>query len=329
MVTISLFIAYILLFLGSTSFAESVDSRFIDMVYIKGGEFTMGSKLDDKYLPDFDELPSFRATVGDFYMSKYEISYSQWRYVYNWAVTNGYSFSSEGKCGASYIDIVERGEAGSSGCDNRNHPVVNVSWYDVIKWCNAKSEMEGLRAMYYTDSTKEHVYRTGIVDVGVNMVRWLADGYSLPTEAQWEYCARAGSKSIYPWGSNYKQMSKYANVLDITAYNVRKAKMYIDIEDGHADTAQVNSFAPNAFGLHNMIGNVWEWVFDRHGYYKNVHVIEPRGALTGYDRVIRGGCFYTSFVEGLRVANRYPEVPTMADSFTGFRVVKQIERNYR
>ncbi len=316
------YVLHVLFLLQTTLFADSVDRRFINMVYVKSGEFTMGSSVDDKLIPDWDELPAFRATVSDFYMSKYEISYSQWKYVYNWAIENGYHFDSQAKCGASYVDIVEYGEASSSGCDNENHPVVNVSWYDVIKWCNAKSEMEGLRPLYYTDSTKEHVYRFGIVDVAVNMVRWGVDGYYIPTEAQWEYAARAGSKSIYPWGNNYKQMYKYANVLDIAAYNKRKAKMYIDINDGYVDTADVNSFLPNAFGLHNMIGNVWEWVFDLYGEYKNVHVIEPRGALSGYKRVIRGGCFYTSFVEGVRVANRYPEVPTLADSFTGFRIAR-------
>lgn len=307
---------------ASLLFADNVDSRFIDMVYIKGGEFTMGSRADDKLTPDPDELPSFRATVSSFYMGKYEISYSQWKYVYDWAIQNGYDFDSEGQCGASYLNVLFFGEGNSSVSNDKNQPVVNVSWYDVIKWCNAKSEMEGLRPLYYTDSSKEYIYRSGIIDVSVNKVRWGVDGYFIPTEAQWEYAARAGSKSIYPWGNNYKQMVKYANTLDVTAYKLYRARIYIDIDDGYVDTAPVNSFSANAFGLHNMIGNVWEWVFDLYGEYTDVHVIEPRGALTGYERIIRGGCFFTSFVEGLRVANRYPERPTLADSFTGFRVAR-------
>ncbi len=327
MIRTSLFFIYLLSSIASTALANNIDRRFVDMVLIRGGEFMMGSKSDDKLSPDSDEIPSFRATVATFYMSKYEISYSQWQYVYNWAITNGYQFDNEAKSGASYLIVIRHGEEFNLGWKDENHPVVNVSWYDVIKWCNAKSEMEGLTPLYYIDSTKQNVYRIGAVDVAINMVLWLADGYYIPTEAQWEYSARAGSKSIYPWGNNYKQMNKYANVLDITAYNVYRAKIHIDIDDGHSDTARVDSFAPNAFGLHNMIGNVWEWVFDIYGEYKNVHVIEPRGAQFGYERIIRGGCFYTSFIEGLRVANRFAEEPTSADSFTGFRIAKNRPKN--
>ncbi len=326
MVKTNLFLLYALFFLGHNLFA-AIDDRFVDMVYIKGGEFSMGSKADAKLDPDDnDETPAFKATVASFYMSKYEISYSQWKYVYNWAITNGYKFENEARSGALYLVITRYGQENNVGFKDRNHPVVNVSWYDVIKWCNAKSEMEGLTPLYYIDKTKATVYRSGSIDISINMVLWLADGYYIPTEAQWEYAARAGSKSTYPWGNNYKQMNKYANVLDISANNSYKSQIYIDIDDGHPDTATVDSFAPNAFGLHNMIGNVWEWVFDFHGEYKNVHIIEPRGAQTGYKRVIRGGCFYTSFVEGLRVANRYAEVPTLSDSFTGFRIAKQATR---
>ena len=303
-------------------YANVINDNEIDMVYIKSGDFLMGSVFNSKMPSDKDEMPAFMVSISGFYMGKYEISYGQWKYIYDWAITNGYDFDNSGRAGASYSVIVTLGEENDSGTGNKSHPVVGISWYDIIKWCNAKSEMDGLTPIYYIDSMKQNVYRKGIVDVTVTMVLWNGDGYRLPTEAEWEYAARAGSKTVFPWGNSYREMYKYANSLDITASSFIRSKTYIRVKDMYTDTAPVYVYMPNDFGIYNMIGNVWEWVFDFYGPYRDVHKKNPKGESRGYKRVIRGGSFYTSFVEGLKSANRYEEAPTLSDSFTGFRIVK-------
>ena len=133
-------------------------------------------------------------------MDKYEVTKTLWDTVYQWATNHDYSF--------------EWGALGKAA----NHPVHTVTWYDAVKWCNARSEKEGRTPAYYTSAAQTTVYRSGEVNVDNTWVKWNA-GYRLPTEAEWERAARGGSSAHrFPWAdadtithirANYFSMAVY------------------------------------------------------------------------------------------------------------------------
>jgi hypothetical protein len=150
------------------------------MALIPAGSFTMGNCMDpsDGYS---DELPLHTVYVSAFYMDKYPVTKSLWDTVKAWNGGNGYIY-----------DLAGSGKAST-------HPVQAIDWYDCVKWCNARSQKEGLTPAYYTDSGLAVVYKTGRV---APYVKWTANGYRLPTEAEWEKAARGGaSGQRFPWGN--------------------------------------------------------------------------------------------------------------------------------
>jgi len=163
------------------------------MALIPAGSFTMGDSLDGSSFA----LPLHSVYVSAFYMDKYDVTEALWAQVYNWATNHGYSFDYAGSV---------PGSAYSSYSKGPNYPIVIVDWYDTVKWCNARSEMEGQTPAYYTTSDQTTVYRTGwAVDMDNSWVKW-SSGYRLPTEAEWEMAARGGaSGQRFPWGNTISE----------------------------------------------------------------------------------------------------------------------------
>lgn len=224
------------------------------MVFVEGGT-----------LPD---IGNGTLNVASFYIGKYEVTCGEWQTVRTWAATNGYDMNAG---------------AGTA----TNYPVHSVNWYHVVKFCNARSEMEGRTPVYTVGGA---VYRSGENnDVAVNAA---ASGYRLPTDAEWEYAARGGTQS---------QVYTYSGGNDVNT-----VAWYYDNSGGSIHA--VGTKAENELGLHDMSGNVWEWCFDWLPSY------------VGSDRVIRGGG-WGGLASYCRVAYRHDYYPGGGWSYVGFRAV--------
>lgn len=269
-----------------------------NMVLIPAGTFQMG---DTFYEGATYELPVHSVDVSAFYMDKFEVSKALWDRVKNWSSTQGYLFDNEGSGKAT------------------NHPVQTINWYDMVKWCNARSQMEGRVPSYYTDAALSQIYKGGQVEP---YVKWNA-GYRLPTEAEWEKGARGGASGHrFPWTNTDTITHSQANYYSDSSFSfdVSPTRGYNPaFNDGVMPyTSPVGSFAPNAYGLYDMAGNVWEWCWDWAGNYPNTLVTDPRGPDTGSTRVGKGGN-WNFYAEHCRAAYRYGNPPTDTASNIGFR----------
>jgi formylglycine-generating enzyme required for sulfatase activity len=260
------------------------------MVLIPAGSFQMGGVTGEGYS---DEFPAHSVTLSAFYLDKYEVTKSLWDEVYAWATAHGYTF-----------DYVGSG----SGA---NHPIHTISWYDVVKWLNARSEKEGRQPVYYADSGQATVYRTGQVNVAAGAVKWSVNGYRLPTEAEWEYAARGGTTTRFYTG----------NCISTDQANYYGVYPWTGCAAGHyrGGTTAVGSFAANPWGLYDMAGNVWEWTWDWYGAYSSSAVTNPRGPDSGSVRVFRDGSWGTG-AYFLRSAYRGSNTPSYgSNGVLGFR----------
>ena len=309
-----------------------------DMSYIPVGSYLMGT---DAHLPD--ERPAHFVFISAMYCDKYEISLSFWEEVARWALANGYAFDSRfrtAKKGPSYSPAPMQ------------HPMNMVTWYDAVKWCNARTEKEGRTPVYYEDIEFTKVYRKGDLNLSNDHVNSFSSGYRLPTEAEWEKAARGdlvGTK--YPWEGGIDGSKGNYRLSGDPFDNASTPVGYFD--GNQLITEQDNSYRGqnyfplemvNGYGLFDVFGNVNEWCWDWYDpeWYGNplTKAINsfalvsdnlgpstvPTDDIVGGTRVIRGGSFQhddsRQSGNALRLAYRHQRKPDAALRTLGFRCVR-------
>jgi len=264
-----------------------------EMVFISAGSFERGAEPG---------VTGTSVDVSAFSIAKTEVTKAQWDEVATWAQSHGY-------------DITVAGGAGKAA----DHPVQSVTWYECVKWCNAKSEKEGRTPVYTVSGS---TYKTGESAPDIN---YTAHGYRLPTEAEWEKAARGElSGKRFPWGDtiDHSFANYYANgsaySYDVSPYT--EYTYHPTYNDGTEPyTSPVGSFEANGYGLYDMSGNVWEWCNDWYGSY-TADTTDPTGASSGSNRMFRGGS-WDYLADSCRVADRGSRDPGSSRSIMGFRPV--------
>lgn len=261
----------------STLCSSILFAQVPSMVRVDGGTFTAGSTP---------------VSVSSFSIDKYEVTYELWTDIRNWGLTRGYTDLPPGTNGSNPI--------------GSNNPVSEITWHDAVKWCNARSEKEGLAPAYYTNGTQSTVYRTGLTNINNDAVQWKSKGYRLPTEAEWEFAARGGAKTLgymYSGSNNPDSVAWYGS-------------------NSASSTHTVGQKTANELGLYDMTGNVFEWSWDWYGSaYPSGGTTDPRGPSTTQTyRSLRGGGFGSAQIY-CRVSERTNLNPNYKGPTNGFRCV--------
>jgi formylglycine-generating enzyme required for sulfatase activity len=241
----------------------------LEMVELPGGTFLMGSPDTDD-LAYQDEKPQHPVTVSAFAIARYPVTRKLYR------------------------EILGRSpEQWEGDKDNDRLPANHVSWFDAVRFCNVLSEKQGLQPCYRIEG---------------NQVNWdrRANGYRLPTEAEWEYAVRAGTTTRWFFGNNSDDLDRYAWFRDNAIKRIHP----------------VMEKEPNPWGLYDMIGNVWEWCWDQYeACSQDNAAIDPVSALTSIFRMLRGGAVWIG-TRRLHSARRVRRVPEDRRDDVGFRCVR-------
>lgn len=225
-----------------------------------------------------------KVSVKDFYLSKYAVTQQD------------------------YESLMGKNDSNFKGADL---PVENITWYEAIEFCNALSKKAGLEPVY---------------EISQQQVVWnrAANGYRLPTEAEWEYACRAGTATPFytPHSIGPKECNYYGHYpYEIEANYFNSEKLQTQPGEYREKTVGVASFAPNPWGLYNMHGNVGEWVWDYYGAYDLNKADNPTGPIEGSLKVYRGGG-WNDFGKHLRSAYRAAFNPTHKNAAIGFRLAR-------
>jgi len=253
-------------------------------VLVEGGTFNKGTS---------------EVTLSSFYIGKYEVTQKEWQAVMG---NNPSNFKGD------------------------KRPVEQINWYDAVKFCNKLSEKEGLTPVYTIDESRKdpsnkYKYDKKKWTVTVN---WNANGYRLPTEAEWEFAAIGGNLSkgyIYAGSNNIDEVAWYWENSGDKPLSGKHD--YDKVKNNNCKAHPVGTKTPNELGIYDMSGNVWEWCWDWYGDYSSGSQSNPTGPANGSFRVLRGGsCRSSGYI--CRVANRSFNGPDSSYDSVGFRLSRTI-----
>jgi len=246
---------------------ESITIIKDNMIFVEGGTFVMGDHFNEGI---DNEIPLHNVTLSSFYISKTEITQTEWEAV---------------------------NDNNPSNYPGENNPVEKVSWFDAVEYCNALSILENLTPCY-----------TGTGNTIT--CDFTANGYRLPTEAEWEFAARGGIHSI----DNFRY-SGCNEEFELTNFG------WYYSNNSVFGTKEVGLKLPNQLFIYDMSGNVWEWCWDWYGSYTAEAQFNPTGPETGSYRIRKGGDFNDT-ANHVRVAVRSLTHPSLNSDRIGFRIVR-------
>jgi formylglycine-generating enzyme required for sulfatase activity len=317
------------------------------MVLVKGGSFAMGDIFNEG---DDKEKPVHQVKLNDFYMGRHELTVAEFAAFVaaanyrTTAETDGVSnvFTAGGFTEAPNVNWKCDAQGVVLQPENYNHPVLHVSWFDAVQYCNWLSLQHGYKPVYKLDTVEveatpemqrqvsgsvrlddanKEVNKSMRAFSQVMVADWSANGYRLPSEAEWEYAARSGGKEYrYAWGNG---PSPIGNVADDEAVRQGAAKTagWLNLNDGYAFTSPAGKFPQGDLGLADMTGNVWEWCSDWYAPYPTQPVDNYSGPTTGTYRVLRGGGWRGS-PPNLRITARNANLPESKGPMLGFRLAR-------
>ncbi len=270
-----------------------------NMILVKGGSFKMGDTFEEGRE---DERPVHMVTLDDFYIGQTEVTFEEYD---------------------AFCSATEKKKPIDWGWGRGKRPVIKVSWYDAIEYCNWLSEQNNLQKVYKINKVEKDVNNRNDYDTYKWQIdcTWSANGYRLPTEAEWEYAARSGGKK-HRFGNDASKAR--ADEINFSAGEMFK-KPYSEIGEDRSKTVEVGSLPANSLGLYEMSGNVREWCWDWYAadyYEKNKNIQNPKGATFGENRVIRGGSWF-SRPNNCRVTSRNKYTPNQGLIGIGFRLVRR------
>jgi formylglycine-generating enzyme required for sulfatase activity/serine/threonine protein kinase len=275
------------------------NSLGMTFVLIPAGQYERGAGPGESDA-SADERPRHLVRISrDFLVGQHEVTQSQYQQVTG---RNPSWFSAQGDGNAKVAKV-----------DTSQFPVENVTWFDSIEFANRLSQREG-RPLYYQLAGEQ---REGDKIISATVTVAGGDGYRLLTEAEWEYVARAGTATAFPWGDSLSPQQANFDV------GVQYRFPFSAQEQSFQRPVPVGFYAPSPWGLYDTAGNVWEWVGDWYGadeYQRHASdvAVDPQGPMQGVDRVLRGGS-WSSNSKNCRPARRSMNRPSNSNDYTGFR----------
>ena len=255
-----------------------------EWIAVDGGSFTMGNAYPDETTYE-SEIPAHKATVRSFRMARCPVTVGEWM---EFAESEGEPDAIE-----AFRDYAQ------------SIPVHSVCWYDAIRYCNWLSRKDGLQECYRVDSHYVDERNLNTEDELKWKVEWdsSANGYRLPTEAEWEFAARGGIESdrlAYAGSDSLSEVAWF-------------------FENSGNMPHPVGTKRPNKLGFCDMNGNVWEWCWDWYGAYSAAETVDSVGADSGTDRVLRGQAW--NCVEKIcRITVRSGDDPSYRNLYYGIRI---------